>query len=197
MRGPALGTNFQTAGKDIFGIASKYEAQIKAYGIYDHGNDILGGNRGKKYWSNPFPPIYVPIEHPELARTHLRRSQCSRVARRLQRPGTGGRHQRSQFPGAVFPNDFMNGPNQESFLYVKQQNNIWAWTFLAEADFESWMTKTDWLPKVDGYVLGVKLVRLASPTTSTPAPAMASLRPTTVVPFAVLSDRPDATHRAL
>jgi hypothetical protein len=45
-RGPALGTDFQTAGKDMFGISNKYEGQIKAYGMYDRGLDILGGNRG-------------------------------------------------------------------------------------------------------------------------------------------------------
>jgi hypothetical protein len=93
------------------------------------------------------------------------------------------------------PNEFLNGLNQESFLYVKQQNNIWAWTFLAEANFQPWMTTTDWLPKADGYVTGLKLFDLLTYDVHASA-GYGQLRPTNVVPFAyTVTDQRDNTGR--
>src|SRR5262249_54092727 len=41
-RGPALGTDFEFAGKDLLGVPNRYTGIIKAYGIRDTGPDILG-----------------------------------------------------------------------------------------------------------------------------------------------------------
>src|SRR5437868_3186766 len=82
-----------------------------------------------------------------------------------------------------YPNDFMNGPNQESFVYVKQQNNNWAWTFLTEANLQRWMSTTDWLPKADGYVQGLKIFDLFTYDVHASA-GYGQLRPPTVAPFA-------------
>src|SRR5262249_24532180 len=45
--GPALGTEFDYAGTDLFGLPGKSVGLIKAYGIHDTGTDILGGGRGE------------------------------------------------------------------------------------------------------------------------------------------------------
>ena len=45
-RGPALGTNYDYLGNSFFGLPSNYVGYIKAYGMYDKGFDLLGGNRG-------------------------------------------------------------------------------------------------------------------------------------------------------
>ena len=39
-RGPALGTQFDFSGKELFGIPNKYEGIFKAYGIWDTGLDV-------------------------------------------------------------------------------------------------------------------------------------------------------------
>ena len=41
-----MGTNYDYAGNDLFGLPGKYVGTVKAYGIHDTGTDILGGGRG-------------------------------------------------------------------------------------------------------------------------------------------------------
>src|SRR5262249_7756957 len=41
-RGPAIGTEFQTAGKNLFDIDNKYEFHVLAWGLHDAGKDLLG-----------------------------------------------------------------------------------------------------------------------------------------------------------
>src|SRR5207237_1128131 len=44
--------------------------------------------------------------------------------------------------------------NKETFLYVKQQQDNWAWSFLAEPRVRDWVNETESLPRVDGYLIG-------------------------------------------
>jgi hypothetical protein len=44
--------------------------------------------------------------------------------------------------------------NQETYLYVKQQRDNWAWTLLTEQRVRNWVTETDQLPGLDGYLIG-------------------------------------------
>jgi hypothetical protein len=44
-RGPALGTTYDYAGKEIFGAPATYTGNVKAWGIYDRNYDNLGGIR--------------------------------------------------------------------------------------------------------------------------------------------------------
>src|SRR6266852_1409514 len=45
-RGPALGTQYDYGGGELFNLPGKYNGLVKAWGIYDDGTDILGGGRG-------------------------------------------------------------------------------------------------------------------------------------------------------
>jgi len=53
LRGPALGTDFDLAGRDAFGVPSRYSGTIKAWTIDDSGTDRLGGGRD----GQPHPEI--------------------------------------------------------------------------------------------------------------------------------------------
>src|SRR4029077_15654955 len=64
LRGPALGTEYDFTGKDLFGIKNTYQGLVKAYGIYDTGLDVLGGNRGQLIFISP--TTFVPVTHPDL-----------------------------------------------------------------------------------------------------------------------------------
>src|SRR5262249_18356789 len=44
--------------------------------------------------------------------------------------------------------------NQATFVYLKEQQNNWAWTALVEPNLRPWVTETEWLPRVDGYLIG-------------------------------------------
>jgi hypothetical protein len=53
--------------------------------------------------------------------------------------------------------EFDMEPNQETFLYVKQQQDNWAWTILTEPNIRRWVNETEWLPRADFYLLGETL----------------------------------------
>jgi hypothetical protein len=157
-RGPALGTDYDFAGKDLFDIPSKYAGNIRAYGIYDTGKDVLGGGRGETIFNSPFD--VRPIHHP------LWRGRLSGLFNWLDLPEGFQVQARTyilsdrNFMEQYFYNEYHNGPDEETSLYVKQQQGIWAWTALVEPRIRDWMTETEWLPKVDGYLLGEKLFGL-------------------------------------
>jgi hypothetical protein len=153
-RGPALGTDYDFAGKDLFDIPGHYAGNIKAYGIYDTGRDILGGNRGESIFNSPFD--VRAIHHPWW------RGRLSGIFNWLDLPEgftvqartfvLSDRNYMEQF----FLNEYLNGPEEETSVYVKQQQGTWAWTALVEPRLRDWMTETEFLPKVDGYLLGQK-----------------------------------------
>jgi hypothetical protein len=49
--------------------------------------------------------------------------------------------------------DFDTG-NQQTFAYVKQQEDNWAWTVLAQPRIRDWVTETAWLPQAGGHWIG-------------------------------------------
>src|SRR5206468_9060257 len=56
-----------------------------------------------------------------------------------------------------FKYEYDTDVNQNSYVYVKQTLGSMAWTGLAEQRIRNWVTETDWLPRVDGYLLGYSL----------------------------------------
>jgi hypothetical protein len=138
-RGPALGTDFDYSGKDLFDMPGKYVGNIKAYGINDHAGDILGGgrgdghpeNRGRFFWRH----------NQELPEDFTLQFQTSVLSDR-------------NFLEQYYKIEFDQEMNQETYLYLKQQRDNWAWTVLTEPNIRNWVTETEWLPRADGYLLG-------------------------------------------
>jgi hypothetical protein len=141
-RGPAFGTEFDYGGKDLFGIKNQYSGLVKAWGIYDTGTDILGGGRGEL------------DEHPNWRGRFLWRQNVFDLPYgftvQSQLAALSDKNLLEQYYKLEFDSDI----NQETFLYVKQQRDNWAWTFLAEPRIRSWVTETESLPRLDGYLIG-------------------------------------------
>src|SRR5207244_3036875 len=56
---------------------------------------------------------------------------------------------------AFYKRDWDTDLDQNSFLYIKQQGTNWAWTALADSrGGRAWVTETEALPRVDGWLLG-------------------------------------------
>ena len=148
-RGPALGTEFDFAGKDLFDIeGSKYSGLVKAYGIHDTATDILGGDRGIKAWLPDGST--VPITHPEWRGRFLARANILDLPAGFTVQTQVSALSDRNFLEQYYANEFLNDLNQETFLYVRQQNNQWQWGILAEPRIRNWVTETEWLPKADG-----------------------------------------------
>jgi hypothetical protein len=141
-RGPALGTQFDYGGRDLLGIKNQYSGLIKAWGIYDDGTDILGGGRGEL------------DEHPLWRGRFLWRQNVFDLPYgftvQSQVAALSDKNLLEQYYKLEFDSDI----NQETFLYVKQQRDNWAWTFLAEPRIRRWVTETEALPRLDGYLIG-------------------------------------------
>jgi hypothetical protein len=141
-RGPALGTTFDYAGSSLLGTPARYTGQFKAWGLHDTGTDILGGGRGElddhPDWRGR---IFWRQIIRELPYHFTVQSQVSALSDR-------------NFLEQFFKQEFDLDYNQATFLYVKQQQDNWAWTVLTEGRLFDWMTHTRWLPRADGYLLG-------------------------------------------
>jgi len=152
LRGPSIGSWYQDSGKDLFGITNKYEASVRGTIMDDQGTDQIGASRGTQAYTSP--TTFVPVSHPDVRGWYQGRINMWDMDNgfmvQSQLVAISDRNYLDQY----FNSEWNNGINEETFAYVKQQQNNWAWTVLGEQRIRQWITETNWLPKVDGYVLG-------------------------------------------
>jgi hypothetical protein len=156
-RGPALGTDFMFGGKDLLDIPNKYEGRIRAYGIDDTGLDILGGNRGQMILLSQPDLHFLNITHPEQRGWFNVNLNVQQLPCGFTFQGMFNAISDRNFMEQYYAYQWNNELNLETYLYLKQQQNNWAWTALVEPNLRNWLTETLWGPKVDGYLLGEKL----------------------------------------
>jgi hypothetical protein len=144
-RGPALGTEYDFAGKELFGTPARYVGLVKAYGIYDDGKDILGGGRGEL------------DKHPLERGRFLFRDNVLELPYGFSVQSQVSALSDHNFLEQYYKLEYDQDINQETFVNVKQQRDTWAWTALVEPRIRNWVTETEWLPRLDGYVLGESL----------------------------------------
>jgi hypothetical protein len=143
-RGPVAATEFDYAGKELFGMPVKYDAFVKATSMYDRNFDVLGGPRpvnnfnpdnfrGRLLWRQNF------YEMPEG------------FSLQTQLAALSDRNYLEQYYKPEFDGDI----NQETFIYLKQQKDFWAYTATIQPNIRNWVTETESLPRLDGYLLGL------------------------------------------
>jgi hypothetical protein len=167
-RGPALGTEYDYAGNNLFDLPGKYAGVTKAYGIFDTGTDILGGGRGGNEPHPDFRGRFLQRHYQELPDDFTVQLQVAVLSDK-------------NFLEQYYKDEFDRDLNQETFLYVKQQHDSWAWTVLTEPRIRDWVTETEWLPRVDGYLIGQSFFDLFTYNAHADL-AYAQLRPTIVPP---------------
>lgn len=143
-RGPALGSELDYAGKDLFDVPGKYVGLFKSYGLHDTGQDILGGGRGLNDDHPLWRGRFLFRHYQELPENFTVWAQASALSDK-------------NFLEQYFKDEFDRDINQETFVYLKQQRDNWAWTVLTEPRIRNWVTETEWLPRADGYLLGQSL----------------------------------------
>ncbi len=140
-RGPALGTEYDYGGGELFNQPGHYNGLVKAWGIFDEATDILGGGRG-------------PADHhPEGRGRFLWRQNWTFLedfTLQFQGVALSDKNLFEQY----YKNEFDNDINQETFIYLKQQHDNEALTLLTEVRDRRWVDETDWLPRADGYLIG-------------------------------------------
>ncbi len=142
-RGPGVGTLYSTSSSEVFGVPGNYSNTLRAYGMYDRGYDILGGPRPV---NNFRPPNFrgwaldrIVDENMPYGFTVL--SQISPVSDR-------------NFIEQYYQRAWDLDPNFDTFLFVKQQEDNWAWSGMAMPRLRPWVTMTQDLPRLDGWLIG-------------------------------------------
>src|SRR5205807_1750123 len=120
---------------------SRFNGQVKAAGIDDTGKDILGGGRGELE------------HHPEGRGRFFWRQNVQDLPQGFSLQSQVSVLSDKNYLEQYFKNEFDTDLNQETFAYLKQQQDNWAWTLLAEQRIRNWVTETSWLPKADGYFI--------------------------------------------
>jgi hypothetical protein len=182
-RGPATGSTFDFTSKNFLGIPGRYTGEIKGYFIYDTGVDQLGATRGQEEILSSTPPTFAPVNHPDARGRFLFKFNGQDMPDGFSVQSQISILSDQNFLEQFYPIEFQSAPNQETFLYVKQQQDFWAWTALVEPNLRPWVTETEWLPKVEGYGLGISLFDLFTYNVKANA-GYARLRTTDVPPFA-------------
>ena len=175
-RGPAVGSRYTyTVRGNEPGGPPIGAGLAKIYGIYDRADeDILGGFRGPE----PNPP--------DLRGRVLWRHQ-QEVTQELYFQGQLALLSDRNFFEQYYKNEFDLGPNQETFAYLAWQRRNFGATLLAEDRIgRQWRTETNWLPRVDGHLMGQTFLDDLLVYSARGSAAYAQLRPTEAPPFAVL-----------
>lgn len=156
-RGPAAGSEFDFNGKDYFGTTNTTSGMLKAYGIYDGSDhDVLGGGRGQYDF---YPPhSQVPITHrPDWRGRIFSQINVQDLPNGFVFQGQFSEISDRNYLEQYHHNEFLNGLNQETFAYLKQQQDQWAWSIIAQPRLRQWVTETELLPAANGWLLGQKL----------------------------------------
>jgi hypothetical protein len=179
-RGPALGSQYDFNSSNLFGLTGKFENLTKVYGILDSGQDIVGSGGTEVPYT---VGTTVPITHPNARGRFLERFNAQEMPDGFSFQGQVSLLSDRNFLEQYYQWEFLNDLNQSTFAYLKQQQDIWAWSVLAEPHYLPWYTQTAWLPKAEGWLLGVNLLDRVVSNTKLSA-GYALLRPTDQPPFA-------------
>ncbi len=182
-RGPALGTEFDFSGKDPFGVRGTYSGMLKLWGIYDDGEDILGGGRDNQPHPTWRDRIQMRARDDDMPFGFNVQGQFAHFS---------DQNVHEQYDKVGFDQD----PNWETFAYLKQQQSNWAWTLLVDERLRDWFTETNWLPRADGYLIGESLFDLLSYDAHADL-GYAQLRPASVGPSPFFSGPPPVGPNAL
>jgi hypothetical protein len=140
-RGPSAGTQFEYTGKDMFGLDGPYTGRVKLFGIYDQGQDILGGGRGE-FDQHPLWRGRVLWDHNQtIDEEYTFQGRLSLLSDK-------------NFLEQYYKIEFDTDINNETYQYFREQKDQWAWTIWSKEHVRNWVTEDVWLPRVDGYLLG-------------------------------------------
>jgi hypothetical protein len=170
-RGQGLGTQYDYQTGDFFTLGGKVSGKVLAWGLDDNSYDILGGGRGQPPIEDHGRPVwrgrfYWEQDALELPRGFMVQSKVSVLSDR-------------NFLEAYYEPEFDLDPNQETYLYVKQQQQNWMWSVLVQPGITPWWTQTEWLPRGDGWLIGQSFFDRLTYSAHTSA-TFAHLRPASV-----------------
>ena len=187
-RGPGVSSNFDFSGKELFGVPAHYDGTLRGYAMYDRATDILGG--GRELDPGAFNPsgfrgrVLFRDNIYGLPEGFTVQAQASVLSDH-------------DFLEQYYKQEFDRELNQSTFLYVKQQpeGENWAWTALVEPRIRAWVTETQALPSLNGYLIGESFLDRITYNAWAGAGYFDLRTSSDVQPPVSVTDRNDATGR--
>ncbi|HPD31745.1 MAG TPA: hypothetical protein PLL20_17270 [Phycisphaerae bacterium] len=138
-RGPGVGIDLDYELENAYGL-------IRSYYIYDRGNDNLGPFRDGT------------VEDPNRDRALIRHRQILPDGWELTLEASHISDR--NFLEEYFRPEFEEGKEQETLLYLKKQQNNWAFTALAQWRILDFLTQTEHLPDLGFHWVGQPLANI-------------------------------------
>jgi hypothetical protein len=149
LRGPAVGTDYRLNARRLFGMDAPFLTLIRGYLIKDAGEDILGGPRQEDYVPTKLRGRFLWQHQQQFTLW-----EPEDLTLQAQLALLTDRNFLEQYYNA----EYLYGPNQETFAWLKYQSGNMAATALIEPNVgRSWVSETYWLPRLDGYLIGQSL----------------------------------------
>jgi hypothetical protein len=142
-RGPGIGTTYNTMGTDLFGMPAKYNSMTRLFGMHDRNFDILGGPRPL----NNFDP-------PNFRGWGLNRTTVEDMPNGFSFLGQVSPVSDRNFIEQYYKRAWDLDPNYDTFAFLKQQQDNWALSALVRPRLRDWVTMTQDLPRLDGWLIG-------------------------------------------
>jgi len=185
-RGPVLGTLYNSAANNFFGIPAQYSHTLRATGMYDKNYDILGGPRPvtntfsppgfRGWWLDRFTIMDMPYGFSFLG-------QLSPVSDR-------------NFIEQYYKRPWDLDPNFDTFGFLKEQKENMAWSAMIRPRLRPWVTMTQDLPRFDGWIIGSDFFHLFTNTTHANLEYAILSTSNDPLPQVSVTDQNDATLRA-
>jgi len=151
--------------------------------MYDDGHDNVGGFR---------PVVFTP---PNERGRFLWQNNVQDLPEGFVVQTQGALLSDRNFLEQYFKSEFDTTVNQQTYAYVKEQENNWAWTGYASAHLRDWVNETIWLPRADGYIIGQDLFDVLTYTTHASAGYARLMTSTDPEPEISSTDRATNTMR--
>jgi hypothetical protein len=143
-RGPAGGTTFNYERQTLFGVPDSTSGFVDIWGIQDHGLDNLGLDRRA-----------IPPEKEFRGRVLAQHRQ--QLPNNLQLTGEVGLISDFNFLEQYFEREYDQLKDQTTDIELKQYLNNSTWSGFASVRTNPFFTETEWLPRLDHYMLGESL----------------------------------------
>lgn len=144
-RGPAGGTNLQYEGLNLFGVPGRYRGLADAWGVYDQGVDSLGADR-----------LAVPPPNRERGRVFWQHRQQLPLGYQLT--AELGLISDRNFLEQFLESEWDQQKDQITGIELKTIDEDASLALSADVRLNDFFTQTEWLPRLDHFVIGRSLL---------------------------------------
>ena len=168
IRGPGGGTEYEWGLDNFFGIKAKFSGDIRLYGMLGHRGRY---SRLRLPWQQHLLSEFdhrQPHRPPNRPVLDVWTIEPSGIALRVHAIGQFAFLSDRNFLEEFYMNTWLNTPNQDTYLNIKQQQENWNWSLFAQARTVIGSRPRNGCPASTGICSGRLSSTICSSTTAAP-----------------------------